>query len=88
MNRFKTFGLMAILTFLFLFVGGAIAGQGGMIIAAFVTNFVGYYFSDKLVLKAYRAEELPPDHRVVQLVKQLVAKAALPMPKVFIINIG
>ena len=82
---------MAILTFLFLFVVGVIAGQGGMIIAlliAVVTNFVGYYFSDKLVLKAYRAEELPPDHQVVQLIKQLVAKAALPMPKVFIINIG
>lgn len=89
MNRFKTFGLMAILTFLFLFVGGAIAGQAGMVIAlliAVVTNFVGYYFSDKLVLKAYRAEELPPGHRIVKLVKQLVTKAALPMPKVFIIN--
>ena len=65
MNSFRTFGLMAILTLLFIFIGGAIAGQSGMIIAliiAGITNFISYYFSDKMVLKAYKAEELPETH--------------------------
>ena len=89
MNRFKTFGLMAILTFLFLFVGGALGGQGGMMLAlviALATNFFSYYFSDKLVLKAYKAVELPADHRVTLLVNQLSQKAKLPMPKVYMVN--
>lgn len=89
MNRFKTFGLMAILTFLFLFIGGAIGGQSGMVIAlliAAVANFVSYFFSDKLVLKAYKAEELPSGHRVTLLVGRLVRQAELPMPKVYLLN--
>lgn len=89
MNSFKTFALMAIMTFLFLFIGGAVAGQGGMFIALIIaglTNFISYYFSDKIVLKMYKAEELPADHRVTSLVAQLARKAQLPMPKVYIIN--
>jgi heat shock protein HtpX len=89
MNRFKTFGLMAILTFLFLFVGGAIGGQSGMVIAlilAGAANFVSYYFSDKLVLKAYRAEELPPGHRVTVIAGKLAYNADLPVPKTYLIN--
>jgi heat shock protein HtpX len=89
MNGFKTFGLMALLTFIFLFLGGAIGGQGGMILAliiAGVTNFISYFYSDKLVLKAYNAQPLPPDHRVSRLTSQLAQKAGLPMPKVYMIN--
>ena len=89
MNGFKTFGLMAILTFLFLFIGGAIGGQAGMVIAlvfAGVTNFVSYYFSDKMVLKAYKAQELPKNHRVTVMVEKLARNAELPMPKVYMVN--
>ncbi len=89
MNSFKTFGLMAILTFLFLLVGGAVGGQAGMIIAlaiAGVTNFIGYFFSDKMVLKAYNAQELPADHRVTVMTRRLALNANLPMPKVYIVN--
>jgi heat shock protein HtpX len=89
MNRFKTFGLMAILTFLFLFVGGAIGGQSGMVIAlilAGVANFVSYYFSDKMVLKAYHAQELPPGHKVTLIAGKLARNADLPVPKTYIIN--
>lgn len=89
MNGFKTFGLMAILTFLFLFIGGAIGGQAGMLIAllfAGVTNFVGYYFSDKMVLKAYKAQELPKNHRVTVMVEKLARNAEMPIPKVYMIN--
>ncbi|HZH71014.1 MAG TPA: hypothetical protein VFD91_00870, partial [Mariniphaga sp.] len=72
MNGFKTFGLMALLTLLFLFIGGAIGGQSGVVMAfifAGVTNFISYFYSDKLVLKAYKAKQLPPDHRVTRLVE-------------------
>jgi heat shock protein HtpX len=89
MNGFKTFGLMALLTFIFLFLGGAIGGQGGMLLAlviAGVTNFISYFYSDKLVLKAYNAQPLPPDHRVTRLTSQLAQRAGLPMPKVYMIN--
>lgn len=80
---------MAILTFLFLVIGYAVGGQSGMIIAlvmAGAANFFSYFFSDKMVLKAYQAEELPPGHRVTHIVEQLTMKAGLPMPKVYVIN--
>ncbi len=89
MNGFKTFALLALLTFLLLFIGGAIGGQGGILIAfilAGVTNFVSYFYSDKLVLKSYGAQELPPNHRITLLVEQLARKAGLPMPKVYMID--
>jgi heat shock protein HtpX len=89
MQGFKTFALLAVLTFLLLFIGGAAGGQGGIVIAfilAGVTNFVSYFYSDKIVLKMYGARPLPPDHRVTLLVEQLARKAGLPMPKVYIID--
>lgn len=89
MNSFRTFGLMALLTLLFLFIGGALGGQSGMIMAlifAGVVNFFSYFFSDKLVLRAYRAQELLADHRVTGIVARLAQKAKLPMPKVYILD--
>jgi heat shock protein HtpX len=89
MNGFRTFGLMAILTLLLLFIGGAIGGQSGIIIAlafAGVTNFIGYFYSDKLVLKAYKAQQLPQNHKITLMVESLARKADLPMPKVYMIN--
>lgn len=80
---------MAILTLLFLFIGGALGGQSGMVIAlllAGITNFVSYYYSDKMVLKAYKAEKLPDNHRVSLMVKELAAKAGLPVPKAYMLN--
>ena len=89
MNSFKTFGLMALLTLLFLFIGGAIGGQGGVIIAllfAGVTNFISYFYSDKMVLKAYKAQPLPAGHRVTVLTEKLARNAGLPMPRVYMLN--
>jgi hypothetical protein len=42
MNNFRTFGLMAILTFLFIFIGGAIAGQSGMVVALIKTKKIKF----------------------------------------------
>lgn len=89
MNGLKTIVLMAILTFLFMFIGNAVGGQSGMFIAlaiAGVTNFIGYFFSGKMVLKAYNAEELPTDHRITKLVEKLAQESKLPSPKVYRIN--
>ena len=90
MNTLKTVALLTFLTVLLVFVGGAIGGQSGMIIAfgmALVMNFVSYWFSDKIVLAMYRAQQVteaqaPELHAMV---RRLTQKAGLPMPKVYII---
>lgn len=90
MNTLKTVVLLTFLTVLLVFVGGAIGGRNGMIIAfmmALVMNFVSYWFSDRIVLKMYNAQPVTeaqaPD--LYAMVRRLVQKAGLPMPKVYII---
>jgi len=90
MNTLKTVVLLTFLTVLLVFVGGAIGGRSGMIIAfgmALVMNFVSYWFSDKIVLSMYHAQPVTeaqaPD--LYGSVRRLSQKAGLPMPKVYII---
>ena len=52
---------------------------------AVVTNFASYWFSDKIVLRMYRAQEVGPGHRLHQMVSRLARRAGLPMPRVYII---
>ncbi|MFH0807938.1 MAG: protease HtpX, partial [Elusimicrobiota bacterium] len=62
MNSVKTFILMFVLLFLFVWVGRIIGGQSGMLLAFFlacVMNFFSYWFSDKIVLMMYGAKEIP-----------------------------
>ncbi len=90
MNTVKTVGLMTFMMVLFVAIGGALGGRSGMIMAvmiATVMNFGMYWFSDKLVLGMYRAQpvteaEAPELHAIV---RTLVQKAGMPMPKVYII---
>jgi heat shock protein HtpX len=90
MNTVKTIGLMVFLTVLLIFVGGAIGGRNGMVFAfvfATLMNFGAYWFSDKIVLRMYRAQpvsdaQAPELHAIV---RNLVQKAGMPMPKVYII---
>ena len=90
MNTFKSTLLLTVLTLLLMFIGAHFGGQNGMIIAfliAAVTNFISYFFSDKIALAMYRAqpatrEQLP---RVYAVVERLAAKQNLPMPKIFVI---
>lgn len=90
MNRIKTFALMAGLTALFAVIGNALGGQTGMFIAfglAIAMNFFSYWFSDKIVLKMYGANEVtereaPELHSIV---RNLATRAGLPMPKVYLI---
>jgi heat shock protein HtpX len=91
MNQFKTFILMLVLTGLFILVGSAIGGRNGAVYAfifAALMNFFAYWFSDKIVLRMYKAQPVSQSEapELYQIVGELVNKASLPMPKVYIIE--
>ncbi len=91
MSYFRTAILLAGLTGLFMGVGYLIGGGGGAMIAlviAAATNLFAYWNSDRMVLSMYGAHEVdartaPDLHRMVQ---ELAGRAALPMPRVFIMD--
>jgi heat shock protein HtpX len=90
MNMLKTGFLMMAMTAVFVFAGAALGGQTGIVIAlgfALVTNFVAYWYSDKMVLAAYRGQEISRTQapRLYEMVERLAKKADLPMPKVYLI---
>jgi heat shock protein HtpX len=90
MRVIKTLFLLTALTMLLVLGGDAIAGQQGMtfgLIIAVVMNGVAYFFSDKIALRSSGAqpvtrEQLP---RLYEVMERLVAKANLPMPKLYVI---
>jgi heat shock protein HtpX len=91
MNMIKTTFLMAAMMALSLVVGYAIGGKSGMTIAfifSLAINFGSYWFSDKIVLKMYRAQPITRDQapKFYDMIEQLAKNADLPMPKVYIIN--
>ena len=90
MNRLKTTFLLSLLTVLMVIMGSAIGGRTGMVFAFFMAagmNFFSYWFSDKIVLKMYGAQEIGEhDHPAFYgMVRRLALQAGLPMPKVYII---
>lgn len=90
MESFKTFFLLTALTLLFVWIGFMVGGQSGMLIAfglAVAMNFFSYFYSDKLVLKHYKAVEVGAQEApgFYAIVERLAKKANLPMPKVYII---
>ncbi|MGI9626543.1 MAG: zinc metalloprotease HtpX [Longimicrobiales bacterium] len=89
MQQTKVFMLMAALTAFVVFIGGALAGQSGAIFAfafAIVTNVGMYWFSDRAVLKMYKAQIIGPEDapQLFAMVDELRQKADLPMPTVAI----
>ncbi len=89
-NIMKTYLLIGALSALLIFIGGAIAGQSGIVIAlvfSLVFNVVALWFSDRIVLSMYKAEEIQRAHPsgLYEIVERLSRKANLPMPKVYII---
>lgn len=88
-SNFRTFTLMLVLTLIVVWVGGILGGRTGTIIAlgfAGAMNFYSYWFSDKMVLKRYKAGAVEAGHPsgLYELVQNLANKAELPMPKVYI----
>lgn len=91
MNQFKTFLLMLVMTLLFILVGSAVGGKNGVVYAfifAGLMNFFAYWFSDKIVLRMYRAKEVSQGEapELYGIVAELTSKASLPMPKVYIME--
>jgi heat shock protein HtpX len=87
-NSLKTVLLLGLLSGILLAIGELLGGAQGLVTAfafAVLMNFVSYWFSDKIVLKMYRAQEVGPDHRLSILTRRLATQASLPMPKVYVI---
>ncbi len=90
MNLFKTTVLLTGLTLMLVLVGTYFGGEDGALLAfafAAALNFVSYFYSDKIALRMYRAqpvtrEQLP---RVYAVVERLTGRAAIPMPKIYVI---
>jgi heat shock protein HtpX len=87
-NNFKTVMLLGMLTALILGAGHLISpGGNGVIIAlviAGVMNFVAFFFSDKIAIASMRAQRVGPEHELYRIVEELIGRANLPMPKVYI----
>ena len=91
MNSIKTTMLMALLMGLMVALGGAFAGHTGMtvmLVIALGMNFFSYWFSDRMVLSMYNAQEVDRQSapELYGLVEKLAGRAQLPMPRVYIIN--
>ena len=89
-NTFKTALLLTAMTLLLMAIGRGVGGENGMLLAlgiAAVTNFIAYFYSDKIALATYRAqpvsrEDLP---RVYDVVERLAQKMGIPTPKIYVI---
>ena len=89
-NIFKTARLLAVLTIMLVFLGGAIGGRQGMVVAFFFAlamNFFSYWFSDKIVLSMYGARPISEADapRLHAIVRRLALRAQIPMPPVYLI---
>jgi len=88
MNSVRITGLLAVLTGVFIGAGYFLGGTGGMIIAfglALVMNFGTYWFSHRIVVRMYRAEEVSESEnpQLHKMVEELAENAGLPKPKVY-----
>lgn len=90
MNTIKTVLLMSVLTVMLVFAGNLLGGSGGMMFAflfAIVMNFGTYWFSDKIVLRMYKAQPIQREDNpeLFRMTEELTARAGIPMPKLYII---
>ena len=90
-NWLKTAILMAGIVALFGAIGAVLGGQQGMFVALAIggaLNFAAYWFSDKMVLAMYRAQEVDATSapQLYGMVKELAGRAGLPMPRVYLID--
>ena len=90
MNTVKTIGLMVGLMVLLVFAGGYFGGRNGMVLffgIGMVMNLVSYWFSDKIVLRMYGAQEVTEKEAPVlySVTRELASRGQMPMPKVYLI---
>jgi heat shock protein HtpX len=87
-NGLKTALLLGVLSALLLAIGEMLGGAQGMMIGfmfAVVTNFASYWFSDKIVLRMYNAQEVGAGHPLFDTVDRLAKRAGLPQPRCYVI---
>ena len=87
-NGLKTALLLGLLSGMLLVIGELAGGANGLMVAfivAAVMNLGSYWFSDKIVLRMYRAKEVAPSHPLYSITERLARQANLPMPKVYVI---
>lgn len=87
-NGLKTALLLGLLSGMLLLIGELAGGANGLVIAfviAAVMNLGSYWFSDKIVLRMYRAKEVDASHPLYRVTARLVQRANMPMPKVYVI---
>lgn len=89
-NQIRTTILLAVMTVFVVLIGQILGGRQGMVIALILAagmNFFSYWYSDKVVLKMYRAKEVRPAQapEIYDIVKTLSQRASLPIPKIYII---
>ena len=87
-NALKTVLLLGALSGMLLMIGELAGGQQGLLIAfgfAALMNIGSYWFSDKIVLRMYKAQEVAATHPLYEMTARLARQAGLPMPKVYII---
>ena len=89
-NQLRTTVLLAAMTVFLMLIGRLMGGNQGMFIALLLAagmNFFSYWYSDKIVLRMYRAREVTPQEspEIYQMVASLAERAGLPMPKVYVI---
>ncbi len=89
MHRTKTFLLMFTLIIVFMFFGGMIAGENGVVMAfvfALAINFISYWNSDKLAIKMTKSQPLSESEapEIYRIVRKLSKNAELPMPKIYL----
>ncbi len=88
MSGLKTAILLGALGGVFIVVGGILGGEAGLVIAfglALIMNVGSYWFSDKIVLRMYKAQEVGAGHRLYDMTARLARRAGLPMPRVYVI---
>src|SRR5216684_4678199 len=90
-SMLKTTLLLGAMTGLIMLIGGVIGGHGGLAIAfiiAIAMNFFSYWFSDKMVLRAYGAQPLEPANapELYGIVNELATSAGIPTPKLYLID--
>jgi heat shock protein HtpX len=91
MNYAKTGLLLAVLTGIFVAMGALVGGTTGMVIAFIIAagmNMFSLWQSDKMVLRMYGAQEVDAQSggEYYTIVRDLAARAELPMPRVYIMN--
>jgi heat shock protein HtpX len=90
-SAIKTTILLGALTGLLILIGGIFGGRSGAEVAFFIAlamNFFSYWFSDKMVLKAYNAQELDAAAapELYSIVQELAQEAHIPVPRMYLID--